>query len=114
MVAERRHFERVQFGRGYTARIVAIDGTWERECRIADVSDTGAKLAVKGSLAGLDMREFFLMLSASGNAFRHCKRIWLDGEEMGIQFLKDLPPGPRKREWSSPDGPPDSPSSDPS
>jgi len=25
---------------------MGIDGTWQRECRIGDVSDTGAKLTI--------------------------------------------------------------------
>lgn len=88
---ERRRYERVQFGRGYTARIMAIDGTWQRECRIGDVSDTGAKLKVRGSLDTIDTKEFFLVLSPTGKAFRRCERIWISGSEFGVRFLKDSP-----------------------
>ena len=91
MVIERRGYDRVQFGRGYTARVMAIDGTWQRDCRIGDVSDTGAKLRIRGSISGIDTQEFLLMLSPTGNAFRRCKRIWLNGDEVGVRFLKDLP-----------------------
>jgi hypothetical protein len=93
-MTERRHFGRVQFGRGYTARIMGIDGTWQRDCRIGDVSDTGAKLTINGSVAGIDTREFFLMLSATGAAHRRCERIWLNGDEIGVRFLKDSPGRP--------------------
>jgi hypothetical protein len=93
-MAERRNFGRVQFGRGYTARIVAIDGTWQRECRIGDVSDTGARLTVHGSVSGINTREFFLMLSATGAAHRRCERVWLNGDEIGVRFLKELPAKP--------------------
>ena len=89
MAGERRSFDRVQFQRGYTARIMAIDGTWHRECRIADVSDSGAKLTIRGSIDGLDSREFFLVLTPTGNAYRRCERIWLRGDELGVRFLKD-------------------------
>ena len=99
MVSERRNFTRVQFGRGYTAKIMAIDGTWQRDCRIGDVSDTGAKLTVHGSVNGIDMREFFLVLSQTGNAHRRCERIWLNGDEVGVRFLKDLPGRPPRRDW---------------
>ena len=91
MASERRTFTRVQFGRGYTARIMAIDGTWQRDCKIADVSDTGAKLTIFGAVAGINMQEFFLMLTPNGNAHRRCERVWLSGDEIGVRFLKDKP-----------------------
>jgi hypothetical protein len=99
MVSERRTMTRVQFGRGYTAKIMSIDGTWQRDCRIGDVSDTGAKLTIRGSIAGIDMQEFFLILTASGNAHRRCERIWLNGDEIGVRFLKDAPGRPPRRQW---------------
>ena len=89
MGGERRSFTRVQFGRGYTARIMAIDGTWQRDCKVGDVSDIGAKLTILGSVAGINMQEFFLVLTANGNAHRRCERIWLNGDEIGVRFLKD-------------------------
>ena len=101
MSSERRTFTRVQFGRGYTARIMAIDGTWQRDCKIADVSDTGAKLTVHGSVTGIDTQEFFLMLTPSGNSHRRCERVWLNGDEIGVRFLKDAP-GKSRREWTEP------------
>jgi hypothetical protein len=100
MSPERRSYDRVQFGRGYTARIMAIDGTWSRDCRIGDVSDTGAKLTVRGSIEGLDLGEFFLMLSASGSAHRRCERIWLNGDEIGVRFLKDQPGESHGDDWT--------------
>ena len=96
-MGERRNFTRVQFGRGYNAKIMAIDGTWQRDCKIGDVSDTGAKLKVHGSVVGLDMREFFLVLTATGNAHRRCERIWLNGDDLGVRFLKDVPDRPQRR-----------------
>ena len=91
MVSERRGLKRVNFGRGYTAKVMAIDGTWERECRIGDVSDTGAKLTIHGSVDGVDTREFFLVLTPGGTAHRRCERIWLNGDEIGVRFHKDAP-----------------------
>jgi PilZ domain-containing protein len=103
MVAERRNFDRIQFGRGYVARIMAIDGTWHRDCRIGDVSDTGAKLTVHGSVDDIDIHEFFLVLSATGNAHRRCERVWLNGDELGVRFLKDVPGKPRRDDWKQTD-----------
>jgi hypothetical protein len=91
MVSERRNFGRVQFGRGYSARIMAIDGTWEREVRIGDVSEVGAKLFINGSVVGIDTREFFLVLSTTGSAHRRCERVWINGDEIGVRFLRDQP-----------------------
>jgi hypothetical protein len=99
---ERRNLKRVQFGRGYTAKIMAIDGTWERECRIGDVSDTGAKLSIHGSLDGVDTQEFFLVLTPGGTAHRRCQRIWINGDEIGVRFLKDAPGKlPRRRQGAN-------------
>jgi hypothetical protein len=35
-----------------------------------DVSQTGARLLIEGSLEGLDLKEFFLLLSSTGLAYR--------------------------------------------
>ena len=88
MGSERRQVSRVRMGNGYTARITAIDGTWQRDCRINDVSDTGAKLNIFGSIESIDTREFFLQLTASGNAHRRCQRVWINGTEAGVRFIK--------------------------
>ena len=89
MPAERRMLGRVPLSCGYTARILAIDGTWQRDCRIDDVSDVGAKLTVFGSITGLVIGEFFLVLSATGNAHRRCERIWINGSQIGVRFLAE-------------------------
>ncbi|HLH87741.1 MAG TPA: PilZ domain-containing protein [Xanthobacteraceae bacterium] len=97
MATERRSFNRVPFDRGYMARIMAIDGTWQRECRIGDVSETGAKLYIRDSVEGIDTKEFFLVLSPTGNAHRRCQRVWINGDEIGVTFLRDQPSGPPRR-----------------
>jgi hypothetical protein len=65
---------------------MGIDGTWRRDCMMVDVSQTGARLCFEGSLEGLDLREFFLLLSSTGLAFRRCKLIRVDGDQIGVQF----------------------------
>jgi hypothetical protein len=104
-MTERRNFNRVMLGKGYSAKIMAIDGTWQRDCRISDVSETGAKLAILGAVSGIDTKEFFLVLSATGNAHRRCERVWLQGDEIGVRFLRDqaTPPSRRKRTQSDSD-----------
>jgi hypothetical protein len=64
---QRRFGERVVFERGYTAHMMAIDGTWRRACSLLDVSEDGARLAIEGSVVGLPLKEFFLLLSRRGS-----------------------------------------------
>src|SRR5260370_2133135 len=71
MVAERRKGERVTFERGIGAHMMGIDGTWRRDCTMEDVSENGAKLTVEGSVEGLHLNEFFLLLSSPALAYRH-------------------------------------------
>lgn len=83
----KRRSERVEFAKGIPVRMVGIDGTWSRDCLMADASDTGARLTVEGSLAGLEVKEFFLLLSATGLAFRRCRMVRLAGDQIGIEFV---------------------------
>ncbi len=54
-----RKSERVNFANPIKVHIMAIDGTWRRNCELLDVSSTGARLLVEGSLEGLQLKEFF-------------------------------------------------------
>lgn len=82
-----RKSDRVQFERGIPVYMMGIDGTWRRDCKMIDVSQTGARLQVEGSLAGLDLKEFFLLLSSTGLAFRRCQLVRVDGDQLGVEFL---------------------------
>ena len=88
MVTERRKGERVVFERGIDAHMMGIDGTWRRDCKMEDVSETGAKLTVEGSVVGLNLKEFFLLLSSTGLAYRRCELAWVNGDQTGVNFLK--------------------------
>jgi len=68
-------------------QIMGIDGTWRRSCKLLDISESGARLAVDGSLEGLNLKEFFLLLSLTGLAFRRCELIRINGDEIGVRFL---------------------------
>jgi len=83
-----RRAKRVVFERGHAATIMAIDGTWGRPCVMLDVSDTGARLSIEGSIEGLQMSEFFLVLSSVGKAYRRCQLAWVNGNQVGVDFLK--------------------------
>ncbi|MDI1266988.1 MAG: PilZ domain-containing protein [bacterium] len=80
--------ERVTFSRGYDVCIMAIDGTWRRDCQLNAISDTDAVLTVEGSIQGLNLKEFFLLLSSTGLAYRRCELVRVNGTEMDIQFLR--------------------------
>src|SRR5712672_3928701 len=83
-----RKSERVDFERGIHVYIMGIDGTWRRDCMMIDASQTGARLSFEGSLEGLDLKEFFLLLSSTGLAYRRCRMVRLAGDQIGIEFLK--------------------------
>ena len=59
-----------------------------------DVSQTGARLTVDSSIAGLNLKEFFLLLSSTGLAYRRCSLAWVNGEEIGVTFVQ--PPTQKK------------------
>jgi hypothetical protein len=89
MTRDRRQDKaRVRFSQPVSAWIMGIDGTWRRSCSIEDVSDTGAKLTIEGTLDSLQLNEFFLLLSSTGLAYRRCQLVWVNGEQIGVVFLK--------------------------
>jgi hypothetical protein len=99
MSEQKKVSERVAFGRGYDVCIMAIDGTWRRDCLLQAISDVDAVLTVEGSIQGLNLKEFFLLLSRTGLAYRRCELVRVNGTEMDVQFLqaktrKKKPAGP--------------------
>jgi hypothetical protein len=94
---EKRRGARVEFSRAINVQIVAIDGTWRRACVMLDVADDGAKLSVTESLEGLNLKDFFLILSATGLAFRRCELAWTNGDQLGVRFLENPSSGKKKQ-----------------
>ena len=92
---------RVRFEHPIPAQIMAIDGTWRRPCSLKEVSETGATLVVEGSIQGLALKEFFLLLSSTGLAFRRCQLSAVNGEELEVSFLR------QKYKAKQEKGPPD-------
>jgi len=92
---ERRQGDRVVFERGIPAHMMGIDGTWRRNCILEDVSENGGKLTVDGSVEGLHLKEFFLLLSSTGLAYRRCELAWVNGDQIGVTFLR---PGKKKKQ----------------
>ena len=88
MTEDGKGADRVTFSRGYEVCIMAIDGTWRRDCQLNAISDGDATLTVEGSIQGLNLKEFFLLLSSTGLAYRRCELVRLNGTEMDIHFLR--------------------------
>ena len=91
MRGENRKALRVQIEHSHPVNLMGVDGTWRRSCFLLDVSESGAKLEVEGPVNVLQAREFFLLLSSTGLAFRRCELVWIDGAQVGVRFIaKDL------------------------
>ncbi|WFU44829.1 PilZ domain-containing protein [Bradyrhizobium sp. CB82] len=88
-----RKSHRVRMDHKQPVNLMGADGTWRRTCVLLDVSDTGAKIEVEGTLDVLQAREFFMLLSSTGLAYRRCELVWIDGTMAGIHFIR---PGTRK------------------
>jgi len=82
-----RKADRVQFQYERPMNLMAVDGTWRRACVLKDVSATGARLEVEGSADVLNSREFFLVLSSTGVAYRRCELVWINGATAGVRFV---------------------------
>ncbi len=88
MSEDSKSVDRVTFSRGYDVCIMGIDGTWRRDCQLNAISDTDAVLTLEGSIQGLNLKEFFLLLSSTGLAYRRCELVRVNGSEMDIHFLQ--------------------------
>lgn len=86
---EGRGASRVRFEHRHPVNLMGVDGTWRRSCYLLDASQSGAKLEVEGSADVLRAREFFLLLSSTGLAFRRCELVWVDGVQVGVKFVSD-------------------------
>jgi PilZ domain len=86
---ENRKSARVKFEQKRPVNLMGADGTWRRSASLLDVSETGARLEIDGSTDVLRAREFFLLLSSTGLAFRRCELIWIDGSDVGVRFIAE-------------------------
>jgi hypothetical protein len=78
---------RVRMDHRQAVNLMGSDGTWRRSCVLLDVSETGAKIEVEGTLDVLKAKEFFMLLSSTGLAYRRCELVWIDGTTAGIHFI---------------------------
>jgi hypothetical protein len=96
MKGENRNALRVRIEHRYPVNLMGVDGTWRRSCLLLDVSETGAKLEVEGPVSVLQAREFFLLLSSTGLAFRRCELVWIDGAQVGVRFVEKTKEAPNR------------------
>jgi hypothetical protein len=68
------------------ARIVLADGSVLEDCRIIDISSTGARLEVKDPNVVPD--QFILLLSYDGHLRRRCSVVWRLEMAIGIEFAR--------------------------
>ena len=78
---------RVRMDHKQAVNLMGSDGTWRRSCVLLDVSQSGAKIEVEGTLDVLQTKEFFLLLSSTGLAYRRCELVWIDGTMAGVHFI---------------------------
>ncbi|MGL3109868.1 PilZ domain-containing protein [Bradyrhizobium sp. BR 1432] len=90
---------RVRMDHRQPVNLMGSDGTWRRSCVLLDVSQTGAKVEVEGTLDVLQAKEFFMLLSSTGLAFRRCELVWIDGTTAGLHFVTA---GGKKKPASAP------------
>jgi PilZ domain len=96
MGVENRNYPRQEIA--LTVCIEATDGT-KVSCWLADLSQTGARLALRQ--AGTVPDEF--MLGLSDQMKRWCRVVWRSGEEIGVHFERrsqagDRPPEERRKQ----------------
>src|ERR1700730_17639966 len=97
MTDDNKASERVAFSHGYGVCIMGIDGTWRGVCVLNAMSVTMVILTVEGSIQDLNLKEFFLLLSSTGLAYRRCELVRVNGTEIDVHFLK-------RRNKKKPDG----------
>jgi hypothetical protein len=67
----------------YAARILT-DNNVAIACEIADISDSGARLALEQQS---ELPEtFMLLLTAEGDVRRHCRLVWRNETHVGVEF----------------------------
>ncbi|QIO34370.1 PilZ domain-containing protein [Bradyrhizobium sp. 1(2017)] len=93
-----RKASRVKMDHKQPVNLMGSDGTWRRSCVLLDVSQSGAKIEVEGTLDVLQAKEFFMLLSSTGLAYRRCELVWIDGTMAGVHFITDG----RKKSASAP------------
>ena len=92
MVAEKRSAPRRELH--VDAIIVSMEGAVVGNCKLANVSASGANLVLKEPEKVPD--KFVLILSKGGEVQRHCKIAWRSVDSIGARFDLSLSAGDKK------------------
>ena len=74
----------------YPVMIESLTGDCNIPCLIQDISETGARLALR-DLAEIP-EEFLLRLAENRTPSRHCKLVWRDDLSVGVHFIEEVTP----------------------
>ncbi|MDB5501541.1 MAG: hypothetical protein JWR89_1443 [Tardiphaga sp.] len=85
----RKGAARVRFENPLDVRVMAIDGTWCRDCQLIEVSETGAQISVIGPPV-IDAEMILLLTRFGSPVFRMCMRTSVDGALMEVLFQRDV------------------------
>ena len=72
----------------YGAAVVAADGAWQHQCKIIDISESGAQIMIDPAVplpSG-----FVLSLTSNGSVKRPCYMVWRNNSKVGIRFTSEL------------------------
>jgi hypothetical protein len=68
--------------RDFPARVI-LDGFAKRDCKVVDISESGARIAISGAI---ELPRQFSIAFASST--RPCQLVWRNGTMAGVKFLK--------------------------
>jgi hypothetical protein len=83
----RKHLE-------YPAGLDFGDGRPPRACVLSDISKTGARIRVDNAA---DMPEQVTLLLSRNGVMRRCRVAWTEGQDVGLEFVREPPPAPPPR-----------------
>jgi hypothetical protein len=84
----RRGPARFIFEHPLDVRILAIDGTWCRDCQLIEVSESSAQISLNGPPVA-DAEMILLLTKFGCPVFRMCKRTSIDGALINLSFHRD-------------------------
>jgi len=70
----------------WRGQILGLDGVTFGDCKLFNVSSSGAKLTLRGETQVPD--EFVLLLAQDGSVQRQCKVKWRTDTDIGVQFVR--------------------------
>jgi hypothetical protein len=74
----------------YPARLDFGDGSEPSACLLSDISAIGARVLVEHPDTVPDTLE--LLLAQKNNAVRHCRVVWREGPQLGLEFVRKVAP----------------------